>query len=206
MHASAQIIHFDVNNERPLQAWIRGCNSLLPATIAVRWAKQVSSEFHARFSALSRRYFYLIYNNKTPTALMQGQVCQHGYALNAELMHSAGQYLLGERDFTSFRGSGCQSNSPMRFVEHLKVERRDDFVLVDIKANAFLLHMVRNIVGTLLEVGEGHREPAWLEQVLLKTDRSQAGITAAPEGLYLIEVDYPKVYELPPAPWVLPFF
>ncbi|MFL2840325.1 MAG: tRNA pseudouridine(38-40) synthase TruA [Pseudohongiellaceae bacterium] len=205
VHASAQIVHFDTISERPLKAWVRGCNALLPNSVVVRWAKQVDEGFHARFSALSRRYSYLIYNNKVPTALLQGQVSSYFHRLNAESMHEAGQYLLGERDFSSFRGSGCQSNTAIRNVTHLKVSRTGDFVIIDIKANAFLFHMVRNIVGALLEVGEGQRKPQWLEQVLKHKDRSQAGITAPPEGLYLLEVGYPDRYELPSGLWVMPF-
>ncbi|MBN4053307.1 tRNA pseudouridine(38-40) synthase TruA [Haliea sp. AH-315-K21] len=206
VHASAQIVHFDTTSERPLKAWVRGCNALLPKTVVVRWAKQVDENFHARFSAFNRRYCYLIYNNKTPTALLQSLVSPHFFELNEKSMHEAGQYLLGERDFSSFRGAGCQANTAMRNVIDLKVSRDGDFVMVDIKANAFLLHMVRNIVGALLEVGEGRRKPEWMKQVLELKDRRQAGITASPEGLYLVEVGYPDRYELPIAPWVLPFF
>jgi len=206
VHASAQIVHFDTHSERPLKAWVRGANAILPDTVVVRWAKKVDESFHARFSALSRRYCYLIYNNKVPTALLQGQVKTHFFELNEKLMHEGAQYLLGERDFSSFRGAGCQSNSPMRNVSHLKVSRLEDFVLIDIKANAFLLHMVRNIAGALLEVGQELREPKWIESVLNEKDRRQAGITAPPEGLYLVEVEYPDKYELPKAPWVLSFF
>ena len=206
VHANAQIVHFEANSERPLKAWIRGCNALLPKTIAVRWAKEVEFDFHARFSALSRRYCYLIYNHKIPTALLQGQVSSCFHDLNEKSMHEGGQYLLGERDFSSFRGSGCQSNTAMRNVSYINVDRFGDFVRIDIKANAFLLHMVRNIVGALLEVGEGRRNPEWVGQVLEQKNRRKAGVTASPDGLYLIEVEYPDKYELPTAPWVFPFF
>lgn len=206
VHASAQIIHFDTSSERPLKAWVKGCNALLPNTVMVRWAKQVGSDFHARFSALSRRYCYLIYNNSVASALLQGQVTSHYLPLNEKSMHEAAQFLLGERDFSSFRGAGCQSNTAMRNVSEIKVERSDDFVSLEIKANAFLLHMVRNIVGSLLEVGEGRREPDWIKHLLEQKDRRQGGITAPPEGLYLKEVEYPSKFELPAAPWMLPFF
>jgi tRNA pseudouridine38-40 synthase len=206
VHASAQIVHFDTDSGRPLKAWVRGSNALLPDSVVVRWAKQVDGSFHARFSALSRRYCYLIYNHKVPTALLQGQVSSHFFELNEKLMHEAAQNLLGERDFSSFRGAGCQSNTPMRNVQHLQVSRQGDFVMFDIKANAFLLHMVRNIVGSLLEVGEGLREPEWIAELLAQKDRRLAGKTASPDGLYLVEVDYPDSYELPKAPWVMPFF
>ncbi len=205
VHASAQIVHFETSNERPLKAWVKGCNALLPSTVVVRWAKHVEADFHARFSALSRCYCYLIYNNNIPSALLHGQVSSHFFPLNEKSMHDAAQYLLGERDFSSFRGAGCQSNTAMRNVSCVKVERSGNFIKIEIKANAFLLHMVRNIVGALLEVGEGIRDPEWIRSLLEQKDRRQAGITAPPEGLYLIEVEYPDKHELPSAPWVLPF-
>ena len=206
VHASAQIVHFETSNDRPLKAWVKGCNALLPNTVVVRWAKQVEPDFHARFSALSRRYCYLIHNNNIPSALLQGQVKSHYFPLNERLMHEAAQHLLGEQDFSSFRGAGCQSNTPMRNISHIKVDRFGGFVIVDIKANAFLLHMVRNIVGVLLEVGEGQRKPDWVKHLLAQKDRREGGITAPPDGLYLLEVEYPEKYELPAAPWVFPFF
>lgn len=197
VHATGQIVHFDTHNERPLQAWVRGCNALLPKTVVVRWAQSVDGDFHARFSALSRRYCYVIYNHKVRSAVLQGLVTPHFHGLNEQAMHSAAQYLLGEQDFSSFRGASCQSNTPMRNVQQIKVERCGDFVWVDIKANAFLLHMVRNIVGALMEVGEGRREPVWIKELLANRDRREAGITAAPDGLYLVEVRYPEHYQLP---------
>jgi tRNA pseudouridine38-40 synthase len=178
----------------------------LPDTVVVRWAKQVEPDFHARFSALSRRYCYLIYNNNIASALLKGLVTSHYVPLDEKSMHEAAQHLLGERDFSSFRGAGCQSNTAMRNVSHIKVDRSGDFVMLDIKANAFLLHMVRNIVGALLEVGEGRREADWIKHLLKQKDRREGGITAPPEGLYLREVEYPDKHELPAAPWVLPFF
>jgi len=205
VHASGQIVHFDTDNVRPSKAWVRGCNALLPAQISVRWAKAVPDDFHARFSALSRRYIYLIYNHPVRSALLQGQVHWHYKALDAQVMQEAAQCLLGELDFSSFRGAACQSSTPMRYVNHVRVVREDDFIWVDIKANAFLLHMVRNIVGSLFEVGEGLRDVAWLRQVLEQKDRKAAGITASADGLYLFEVDYPEQYALPKSPWLIPF-
>ncbi len=205
VHASAQIVHFDTSHPRPLEAWVRGSNALLPAKISVRWARAVTADFHARFSALSRRYCYLIYNNPVRSALLDGQAYWHYRSLDEKAMHEAAQCLLGELDFSSFRGASCQSSTPMRYVHHVQVQRQGDFVLVDIRANAFLLHMVRNIVGSLLAVGEGVKEAAWLERVLHEKDRRKAGITAPPEGLYLVEVEYPEQFQLPKIPWLLPF-
>ncbi len=205
VHASSQIVHFETSSERPLNAWVRGANALLPGSVAVRWAKQVSSDFHARFSARSRRYCYVIYNNRVPTALLDGMVTQHFYSLDEELMHEAAQHLLGELDFSSFRGAGCQSNTAMRNISSISVRRSGDFVFLDIKANAFLLHMVRNIVGALLEVGEARQKPEWIKEVLLKKDRRLAGVTAKPDGLYLVEVEYPEQFEIPISSWVFPF-
>lgn len=205
VHASAQIVHFDTDNPRPLEAWVRGCNALLPPQVSVRWARSVGADFHARFSALSRRYCYVIYNNPVRSALLQGQAHWHYKSLDEKRMHQAAQCLLGELDFSSFRGAACQSSTPMRFVHHVTVQRRGDFVWVDIRANAFLLHMVRNIVGSLFEIGDGLREVDWLQKVLLEKDRRQAGITAPPEGLYLVQVEYPVQFELPETPWLLPF-
>ncbi|MAM70584.1 MAG: tRNA pseudouridine(38-40) synthase TruA [Gammaproteobacteria bacterium] len=205
VHANAQIVHFDTDKERPLDAWVRGSNALLPDQVVVRWARTVSKDFHARFTALSRRYCYLIYNHAVPTALLQGLVHWHYRPLNEQKMHTAAQCLIGELDFSSFRGAGCQSNTPMRNVHHVRVTRRGNFVLVDIQANAFLLHMVRNIVGSLLEIGAGDRDPQWLAEVLDEKDRRKAGITAPAAGLYLLEVGYPSEFELPETDSVLSF-
>tara|TARA_R110000772_G_scaffold42382_3_gene98470 strand:+ start:2105 stop:2911 length:807 start_codon:yes stop_codon:yes gene_type:complete len=205
VHASGQIVHFENSNERPLKAWVRGCNALLPKTVVVRWAQAVDLDFHARFSALSRRYCYVIYNNKVRSAILQGLVTPHFFKLDAAAMQVASQYLLGERDFSSFRGAGCQSTTAMRNVQDIKIECSGDFIWVDIKANAFLLHMVRNIVGALMEVGEGRRQPEWIQQLLASKDRREAGITAPSDGLYLVEVEYPEQYKLPKMPWNLPF-
>jgi tRNA pseudouridine38-40 synthase len=206
VHASAQIVHFDTDSVRPLKAWVRGCNALLLPQIRVRWAKAMPAEFHARFSAISRRYAYLIYNHQVRSGLLHSLAHWHYKVLDEQAMHEAAQCLLGELDFSSFRGAGCQSSTSMRYVNHVRVEREGDFIWVDIKANAFLLHMVRNIVGSLFEVGEGLRDPKWLKQVLEQKDRNAAGITASADGLYLLEVDYPDQYELPKSPWLMPFF
>lgn len=197
VHASAQIAHFDSASKRPEKAWVKGANSLLEGNICVQWAKLVEENFHARFSAQSRHYRYVIYNNPVKPAIMKGLVTSYYYPLNEVHMNEGAQYLLGEQDFTSYRGVACQSKTAMRNVSSVSVTRQGQFLVIDIQANAFLLHMVRNIVGVLLEVGEGKREPIWVKEVLEYKDRSQAGITARPDGLYLVNVSYPEIYNLP---------
>ncbi len=197
VHASAQVVHFDTGSERPLAAWVRGCNSMLPADIRVQWARKVDSDFHARFSALSRRYRYFIDNRAVKSAILNQLVSPHPFSLDAGLMHEAAQHLLGEHDFSAFRGAGCQSRTAVRKLTEISVTRRGHFVILDVEGNAFLLHMVRNIVGTLLEVGEGRRPPGWVAEVLASRQRKEAGMTALPAGLHLVAVTYPAVFALP---------
>jgi tRNA pseudouridine38-40 synthase len=197
VHATAQVAHFDSLNLRPGRAWTRGANSMLPATIAIRWSKGMSNEFHARFSATARKYRYVIYNKPVKPAILSHLVSHHYRKLNAELMHKAAQQLLGKNDFSSFRGAGCQANTPIRNIVSLSVTRQRDFVIIEVEANAFLLHMVRNIAGVLLEIGEGEKPVDWAGEVLACRDRTQAGVTALPDGLYLVNVSYPEEFDLP---------
>lgn len=197
VHASAQIVHFETTAERPEKAWVRGGNTLLPESIAVLWARKVSDDFHARFSATARRYRYIIYNRPVRPALLSRKLTVHFAPLDVERMQAAAVYFPGERDFSSFRGAACQSSTPMRNIIHLDVQRYGDFIVIDIKANAFLLHMVRNIAGVLMEIGEGRREPQWAQEVLENQDRTTASVTAPPHGLYLVAVDYPEYFGLP---------
>ncbi len=190
VHAFGQVVHFDTNANRYNHAWILGCNSNLPADIRVIWARQVDENFHARYSAISRHYRYVIYNNAIAPALLRNRAMWCKYQLDEKLMAEAGSYLIGGHDFSSFRGSGCQSKSAMRKVTFLEVTRGAGMVNIDIKANAFLLHMVRNIVGSLIKVGTGERPPIWVREVLLARDRKLASITAPSCGLYLVGVDY----------------
>jgi tRNA pseudouridine38-40 synthase len=192
VHAKEQVIHFDTTAERKLEAWMLGSNSLLPKDICIKWAKPVNEDFHARFSAIARRYQYVIYNSKVRPAILNGLVTFHRRPLKADLMHAAGQHLLGEQDFSSFRGAGCQSKTAMRNVHHLKVTRRKNLVIIDIKANAFLLHMVRNIAGLLIAIGEEKFHPDYLKEILAKRDRKTSEITAPAAGLYLAKVYYPN--------------
>lgn len=206
VHATGQVVHFDTGSDRPEKAWIRGTNSLLSSRISVQWAAPVPEEFHARFSALSRRYRYCIYNAKVRPALLANYVTLHHQPLDETRMHEAGQYLLGENDFSSFRAAGCQSRTPMRKVMALSVWRRGDYVILDIEANAFLLHMVRNIAGVLLEIGAGGKPPEWVGELLALKDRTRGAVTAPPQGLCLYQVRYPEHFDLPAAGrYFLPF-
>jgi tRNA pseudouridine38-40 synthase len=210
VHGFAQVIHFDAPVERSAKAWVLGVNANLPPSVRVHWAVRVPQDFHARFSALARSYRYLIANTPVRPALLHGKVSWQRRALDHQLMHDAAQCLLGERDFSAFRAATCQSSTPMRDVHSLSVARLGDLVVVDIKANAFLHHMVRNIVGSLMAVGMGRKPQAWIEQLMVGRDRTLAADTAPSDGLYLVAVEYPQRYQLPPStfrsmlPGVLP--
>jgi tRNA pseudouridine38-40 synthase len=197
VNATGQVVHFDTSVIRNERAWTLGVNTHLPATIAVRWMREVDNTFHARFSALARCYRYVIYNSSLRSAITATHATWHHHLLNAELMQQGSQYLLGEQNFTSFRSSQCESKSPMRDVHYIKINRLGEFVIIEIKANAFLHHMVRNIVGVLMKVGAGFQKPEWVQEVLLAKDRCAAANTAPPTGLYLYQVDYPPQYQLP---------
>jgi tRNA pseudouridine38-40 synthase len=198
VHASHQLVHFETPVARHEKAWVMGANTQLPDGISVYWAKPVSADFHARFSATARRYRYIILNTPSRPAILAHGVTWEKRPLDAELMHREAQCLLGELDFTSFRAVACQSNTPMRNVHHVSVSRHHDFVVIDIQANAFLYHMVRNIAGVLMAVGAGWQPPGWTAEVLAAKDRSAGAVTAKPEGLYLVDVSYPEQFGLPP--------
>lgn len=207
VHATNQVVHFDTTVKRPLKAWTMGVNTNLPDSIAVKWAKEVSDDFHARFSATARRYRYIVYNSPLRPGIFLEGISHYYLPLDANLMHLAAQNLPGEQDFTSFRASNCQSNSPCRNIMHAKVSRVGDYVMLDIKANAFLHHMVRNIMGSLIKVGEGEQGVAWIRQLLDAKDRTQAAATAKPNGLFLVEVEYPEKFGIPkcaPGPLYMP--
>lgn len=197
VHAIGQVIHFDTQAMRELRAWVLGVNTRLPATISVRWAKEVDSDFHARFSALSRRYRYVIFNSSVRSAILANRATLHHSQLNTAAMQEGAQYLLGECDFTSFRSSQCESSTPMRNIHEITVLRQGDFVIIEIEANAFLHHMVRNIVGVLLKVGAGEQSPLWVKTVLDARDRRLAAETAPAAGLYLVKARYPAHFDLP---------
>jgi tRNA pseudouridine38-40 synthase len=176
-----------------------GINTALPDDIAVHWAGQGVDDFHARFSAVYRRYRYIIYNHPVRPGILRGQVSWTFRPLDTEVMHRAAQVLVGEHDFTSFRAAGCQSRTPVRFLEQISVTRRGSFIVIDVQANAFLHHMVRNIAGALMAVGQGLQSPEWIDEVLASRDRRLAGVTAPPDGLYLVDVGYPSQYGVPSA-------
>lgn len=205
VHGIGQVIHFETTAVRPERGWLFGSNAKLPDGIAMRWIQPVAEDFHARFSARSRRYRYIILNRPARPALLANRVCwQHG-KLDVEAMHTAAQVLIGEQDFSSFRAAGCQANHALREILALQVTQANNFVYVDIVANAFLHHMVRNIVGSLLKVGAGERPVEWLAELLALRDRTKAGITAPAAGLYFVHVDYPAEFGLPDA-YTLPVF
>jgi len=201
VHGFAQIIHFDAPVARSSKAWVLGVNANLPFDIRVHWAVVVQMDFHARFSAVARRYRYLIANTAVRPAQLVGQVGWQRRVLDHQMMHNAAQQLMGEQDFSAFRASSCQSKTPMRNVHSVAVGRRGDLLVVDIKANAFLHHMVRNIVGSLIAVGVGRESPQWIGRLLQGRDRTAAAETAPAEGLYLVEVEYPLQFALPTTPY-----
>jgi tRNA pseudouridine38-40 synthase len=195
VHATGQVISFDSPVQRPLRAWLRGTNALTPAGVKVTWAREVDDAFHARRSAVARRYQYLFYEAEAPSPLLMGRAVQVP-ALDDEAMHRAAQVLVGEHDFTSFRAAGCQSHTAYRCIHRISVQRAEALVVLDVTANAFLLHMVRNIAGALMRVGLKRAEESWIGQVLAACDRSVAAPTGSPAGLYLVDVRYPG-YDLP---------
>lgn len=197
VHGTGQVVHFETEAERPLQSWYFGTNVHLPADIAVKWAASVPDDFHARFSATARRYRYIIYNHKLRPAILAGGVAHYYQPLDEQKMHRAAQFLLGEHDFSSFRAAQCQSHSPNRNVHHLRVYRQQEYVIIDIQANAFVHHMVRNIVGSLMEVGLNKQPEEWISWLLAQKDRTLAAPTAKAEGLYLVDVHYPDIFQLP---------
>lgn len=205
VHATHQVIHIDVTCQRELIAWVRGVNTHLPPDIRVLWAKEMSDDFHARRSATARRYVYIILNQAvSPGILHQRVTWVHG-ELDVPAMQKSAQHLLGEHDFSSFRAAHCQAKTPVRTITAIDVSQRDNRIILDVTANAFLHHMVRNIAGSLLAVGRGYNHPDWLKEVLLAKDRREAGLTASPHGLYLIKVTYPDKFQLPNEarhPWI----
>lgn len=197
VHASGQVAHFDTDAERRRRGWLLGVNSILPADISLRWVAPVPDDFHARYSATARSYRYRILNRLVRSALDRHRAWWLHQPLDAERMHAAAQRLVGEHDFSAFRAAGCQASSPNREVKRVTVARHGDAVVVDITANAFLQHMVRNVTGSLVEIGTGERPAAWLGEVLESRDRRRGGVAAPPHGLTLVHVDYPAHFGLP---------
>lgn len=197
VHAHCQVVHFDTPAERLERSWVLGANTHLHPGISVLWVRPVEKDFHARFSATRRRYRYRMLNRWVRPAIARGRVAWVRQPLDAERMHEAAQALLGEHDFSSFRAVGCQAKTPVREIHRLEVSRRGSEVVVDIEANAFVYHMVRNIAGTLIPVGKGEKPVSWPGEVLAATDRTVAGPTAPAEGLYFVAPSYPDYPQLP---------
>ena len=190
VHAFNQVVHFDTSAQRSLDAWMRGGNANLPSDVRIIQVQEVAPDFHARYSAHARHYRYVIYNSDVAPALLRYRTMWCKYPLDELAMQKAAPYLIGEHDFSSFRGAGCQSKSTMRNISSLDIIRQGGIINIDIAANAFLLHMVRNIVGVLIKIGSGERSPIWIQEVLLARDRRKAAITAPAQGLYLVKVIY----------------
>lgn len=197
VHATLQVAHFDCPLERPLSAWVRGVNALLPADMAVLWAKEVSAEFHARYSALSRRYVYCLLNRAQRPGLLNGRVGWLHQPLNVARMVEAANALLGEHDFSAFRSAQCQAKSPVRQMRSIKIFGFGELIQFEFCANAFLHHMVRNLVGCLLAVGRGTQAVSWPAELLAARDRRLAAPTFSPAGLYLTGVEYAAHWGLP---------
>jgi tRNA pseudouridine38-40 synthase len=196
VHATGQIIHFDTQAVRSERSWVLGSNVNLPADVSVCWAKLMPEDFHARFSAIGRHYRYQILNRAYRSALWRDRAVWIHKPLDEKVMHRAAQRLVGTHDFSSYRAIGCQAKHPVRTIHSLSVSRQGEMLSIDIHANAFLHHMVRNIAGVLLAIGKGERPEGWAEEVLALRDRKLGGVTAPPQGLCLTGVDYPEEFVL----------
>ena len=207
VHAHGQVAHFDTTADRPMRGWVLGGNGELPPEIAMLWAVEVNQSFHARHSALARSYRYCILQRATRPALLRERVWWLRTVLDAAAMHQAAQQLVGEHDFSAFRAAECQSKTTRRRIDSISICADGTLVTIEIKANAFLHHMVRNIVGTLVPVGTGEQKPAWVAEALASRDRARAGITAPAHGLYFARVHYPEGCGIPEfvplEPWAM---
>lgn len=200
VHALAQVVHFDTQVDRPESAWVRGVNALLPSAVSIRWARMVAPAFHARFSAQARCYRYLLLNRPTRPGLAAARIGWYHAPLDLESMQRGANLLLGEHDFSAFRAAECQAKTPVRNLTNLRIQRRNDCIIFDLRANAFLHHMVRNIVGALVYVGNGKHPATWIAKILNGRDRKFAAPTFAPDGLYLSAVEYADQWKIPSRP------
>jgi tRNA pseudouridine38-40 synthase len=201
VHALEQVVHFDTELDRESFSWVRGLNTHLPPSIAVRWATEVAddpdAEFHARFSARSRTYHYALYNHPVRSPLLTGKVGWVYRSLAVEPMQDAAAYLIGDHDFSAFRSADCQAKSPVKKMHDIRIEQRGDLIVFTLHASAFLHHMVRNIIGSLIYTGTGRHSPEWMKAVLMGRDRNVAAPTFMPDGLYLAQIDYDTKWGLP---------
>lgn len=197
VHATGQVVHFDTDVDRPLTAWVRGVNAFLPPAVAVRWAQPVADDFHARFSAYGRHYRYVLINRPQRSGVWHGRAGWYHHPLDVEAMQEAAALLLGEHDFSAFRAAACQARSPVKTLRQADVRRAGDLIVFEFEASAFLHHMVRNLVGSLVYVGQGKHGPAWIGELLVAGDRSRAAPTFSAAGLYLVGVKYESHWGLP---------
>lgn len=210
VHAIEQVVHFDTEIDREPFSWVRGTNAFLPASIAVRWAYAIDAEdqadFHARFSAQARTYHYLLYSHPVRSPLLAGKAGWIFRPLDLEAMQAAANSLLGEHDFSAFRAAECQARTPVKTMHEIRIARHGDMVVFTFRANAFLHHMVRNIMGALVYVGTGVQKPQWMGELLAERNRSLAAPTFMPDGLYLARIDYDSKWRLPQEdtafPWI----
>lgn len=200
VHAAGMVAHFDSDAVRSERNWLLGVNTQLPDDIALRWIAPVSDDFHARFKAVARRYRYVIFNHPLRSSLLAGMATWHYHELDLARMQTAAQHLVGLHDFTSFRAMACQAKKAVRDVQFLTLTQKGPLIVLDIQADGFLHHMVRNIVGVLMAVGQGKAEPDWVKEVLAARDRTQGGVTAPPDGLYFVDALYPENVVLPKEP------
>ncbi len=197
VHALEQVAHFETTAQRDERAWLLGSNSRLPGDIRIKWVLAVNDSFHARFSATARSYRYIILNSPVASALLHDRASWEYRPLNHQTMHEAAQVLLGEHDFSAFRAAGCQAKSASRCIQNIELQRQDDLIYLDIKANAFLYHMVRNIAGSLIAVGRGEHSIEWFSSVFSSKDRNMAEVTAPATGLYFLRAHYPDQIKFP---------
>jgi tRNA pseudouridine38-40 synthase len=197
VHALEQVVHFDVGVARPENAWVRGVNAVLPDSVAVQWSREMPPEFHARYAARARTYRYVLLNRAVRPALAARHAGWFHLPLDVAAMRAGARHFLGERDFSAFRSAECQAATPVRTLHSLEIETRGERIDFVLHANAFLHHMVRNIVGTLIHVGSGKQPPDWVAEVLHSRERARAAPTFAAEGLYLERVEYEPHWNLP---------
>lgn len=197
VHALEQVAHFETGAERSERAWVLGSNCRLPRDIRLKWVVPVAEDFHARFSARSRAYRYVILNAAVPSAIFHDRSCWEFRPLDNEQMHECAQLLVGEHDFSSFRAAGCQAKSASRNLHRISITRQQELIYLDLEANAFLYHMVRNIAGSLMAVGRGEQGVDWFAEVFAARDRNLADVTAPAAGLYFLHASYEARYKLP---------
>ena len=196
VHAFSQIIHFDTKSKRSNFNWIKGINTFLPNDIIIKDVFNVSKEFHARFSAIDRTYRYIILNQDTPSSIFVDNFLSYKGTIDILRIRESFKYLIGEKDFSCFKSSGCSSLSPIKNIKKLNIKRIRDFIIIDVTANSFLYHMVRNMVGCFIDIGTKKIESKKIKKILLAKDRRKIGITVEPKGLYLLKINYPKIFNI----------